>query len=127
MDEPILLYGCSKYYLQLDKARLIFDQELENCSAVYQNIQASRSTLCNYINNSDICTLNLSEEIQKDPRCFLSNSLLIKYKCEGNVLQKYYISFIIDNKMIHTSNISTIVIVSCKNIRFTNSLMFPIK
>ncbi|CAG2249496.1 unnamed protein product [Mytilus edulis] len=85
MDESILLYGCLKYYLQLDKARLIFDQELENCSAVYQNIQASRSTLCNYINNSDICTLSLSEVIQKDSRCFLSNSLLIEYKCEERV------------------------------------------
>lgn len=102
MDEPIPLYGCSKYYLQLDKARFIFDQELDNCSAVYQNIQATRSTLCNHMNNSDICTLNLSEEIQKDQRCFLSNSLLVEYKCEGNALQKY-ISLIIDNKMIQSS------------------------
>lgn len=102
IDEPIPLYGCSQYYLQLNKARLIFDQELENCSAGYQNMLATRRTLCNHMNNSDICTLNLSEEIQKDPRCFLSNRLLVEYKCDGNALQKY-IFLIIDNKMIQPS------------------------
>ncbi|VDI23995.1 Hypothetical predicted protein, partial [Mytilus galloprovincialis] len=82
MDESITLSGCSKYYLQLNNTRFDFDQTLENCSAVYQEVQASSRTSCTDINNSDICTFNLSQEIQKDPRCFLSNSLLVEYKCE---------------------------------------------
>lgn len=87
MDESISLFGCSKYYIQLNKTRFDFDRMLENCSAVYQDVQASSRTSCSDMNNSDICTFDLSQEIQKDPRCFLSNNLLVEYKCEGNVLQ----------------------------------------
>ncbi|XP_052069292.1 uncharacterized protein LOC127708463 [Mytilus californianus] len=85
IDESISLSGCSKYYLQLNNTRFDFDRRLANCSTVYQDVQASSRTLCNDMNNSDICTFNLSEEIQKDPRCFQSNSLLIEYKCEERV------------------------------------------
>ncbi|XP_071130569.1 uncharacterized protein [Mytilus edulis] len=82
IDESISLSECSKYYLQLNNTRLKFEREWKNCSTVYQDVQSSSRTLCNDMNNSDICTFNLSEEIQNDPRCFLSNSLLVEYKCE---------------------------------------------
>ncbi|CAC5389521.1 unnamed protein product [Mytilus coruscus] len=84
-DESISLSGCSKYYLQLNDIKFKFDGELENCSAVYQDVKSSSRTLCNDINNADICTVNLSDVIRKDPSCFQSNSLLIEYKCEERV------------------------------------------
>ncbi|CAC5426136.1 unnamed protein product [Mytilus coruscus] len=81
-DESISLSGCSQYYLQPNSTRFVFDREFENCSAIYQDVQTSASTLCNNENRSDVCTFNLSDVIRKDPKCFLSNRLMIQYNCE---------------------------------------------
>ncbi|CAC5393954.1 unnamed protein product [Mytilus coruscus] len=82
IDETISLHECSKYYLQLNKTSLVFDQEFDNCSVVYHDVQTSITTLCNYMNNSDICTFYLPELIKEDNRCFQSNRLLVEYRCE---------------------------------------------
>ncbi|CAC5403046.1 unnamed protein product [Mytilus coruscus] len=82
IDESISLHECSKYYLQLNETSLVFDREFDNCSAVYHDVQTSITTLCNDINNSDICTFYLPELIRKDQRCFQSNWLSVEYKCE---------------------------------------------
>ncbi|CAC5389543.1 unnamed protein product [Mytilus coruscus] len=84
-DESISFTGCSKYYLQLNKTRFMFDREYDDCSAVYKEAQTSIITLCNEKNNSDICTFNLSEAIGKYPRCFQSNTLLLNYTCKERV------------------------------------------
>ncbi|CAC5389538.1 unnamed protein product [Mytilus coruscus] len=84
-DESISLTGCSKYYLQLNRTRFVFDREFDNCAAVYQDVQASTRSICNDMNNSDVCTFNLSEVIRKDPKCFQSNRLLVEYNCEERV------------------------------------------
>ncbi|CAC5384131.1 unnamed protein product [Mytilus coruscus] len=81
-DESISLASCSKYYLQLNRTRFVFDPEFDNCAAVYQDVQASTGPICN---NSDVCTINLSDVIRKDPKCFQSNRLLVEYKCEERV------------------------------------------
>ncbi|CAC5384127.1 unnamed protein product [Mytilus coruscus] len=83
-DESISLSGCSQYYLQPNSTRFVFDREFDNCSSVYQGAQTSASTLCNNENRSDVCTFNLSDVIRKDPKCFLSNRILIEYNCEGS-------------------------------------------
>ncbi|XP_076075807.1 MAM and LDL-receptor class A domain-containing protein 1-like [Mytilus galloprovincialis] len=78
--ESISLPECSKHYLQLNN--LVFDRGFDNCSAEYQVAQRQIKTLCDDIDNSDICTSNLSEVIKKEPRCFQLNRLLIEYTCE---------------------------------------------
>ncbi|XP_052068045.1 MAM and LDL-receptor class A domain-containing protein 1-like [Mytilus californianus] len=82
IDESISLHECSKYYLQLNETSLVFDREVDRCSTVYQDVQTSITTLCKEINNSDICTFNLSKLIMEDQRCFQSNWLSVQYKCE---------------------------------------------
>ncbi|VDI60591.1 Hypothetical predicted protein [Mytilus galloprovincialis] len=84
-DESISLHECSKYYLQLNETSLVFDRQLDNCSAVYQDVQTSVTTLCNNINNSDICTFYLPKLIRKDERCFPSNPvwLTVEYNCKA--------------------------------------------
>ncbi|CAC5389522.1 unnamed protein product [Mytilus coruscus] len=81
-DEPITIPECSKYYLQFSKINLKLDQKFDDCLAIYKDVQASTRTICNNMNNSDICTFNLSEVIRKDSRCFQSNRLLVEYTCE---------------------------------------------
>ncbi|CAC5389532.1 unnamed protein product [Mytilus coruscus] len=80
-DKLVTIPECSKYYLQFSKTKLIFDQEFKDCSAVYQDIHASTRTICNERTNPNICTFNLSKVERKRPGCFLSNRLLIEYKC----------------------------------------------
>ncbi|CAC5403043.1 unnamed protein product [Mytilus coruscus] len=83
IDESISLRECSKYYLQLNDTSLVFDREIDNCSTVYQDVQTSISTVCNDMNNSDICTFYLPELIMEDQRCFQSNWLSLEYRCEA--------------------------------------------
>ncbi|XP_052071788.1 MAM and LDL-receptor class A domain-containing protein 1-like isoform X2 [Mytilus californianus] len=85
IDESISLHECSKYYLQLNDTSLVFDREFDNCSAVYQDVQTSITTLCNDMKNSDICAFDLPELIMEDQRCFQSNWLSVEYKCEAEV------------------------------------------
>ncbi|CAC5355490.1 unnamed protein product [Mytilus coruscus] len=84
--KSISIPECSKYYLQSSKTKLIFDQEFDNCSVVYQDVQASTRTICNERTNSDICSFNLSNVVRKHPGCFLSSRLRIEYKCIGSVV-----------------------------------------
>ncbi|CAC5411623.1 unnamed protein product [Mytilus coruscus] len=77
--ESISLPECSKYYLQLNN--LVFDGGFDNCSVGYKDAQG----LCDDVDNSDICTFNLSEVIRKEPRCLQSNMLLVEYTCEDRV------------------------------------------
>ncbi|CAC5389526.1 unnamed protein product [Mytilus coruscus] len=81
-DKPITISECSKYYLQFSKINLTLDQKFDDCSTLYKDVQASKRTICNNMNNSDICMFNLSEVIRKDPGCFQSNRLLVEYTCE---------------------------------------------
>ncbi|XP_052068054.1 uncharacterized protein LOC127707514 [Mytilus californianus] len=76
----ISLPECSKYYLQLNN--LVFDKEFDNCSLEYQDVQGLIKTLCDDVDNSDICTINLSEVVKKESRCFQSKRLLVEYTCE---------------------------------------------
>ncbi|XP_052068042.1 MAM and LDL-receptor class A domain-containing protein 1-like isoform X2 [Mytilus californianus] len=85
IDESISLHECSKYYLQLNDTSLVFDREFDNCSAVYQDVQTSITTVCNDMKDSDICTFNLQELVIKDQRCFQSNWLSVEYRCEAEV------------------------------------------
>ncbi|VDI26143.1 Hypothetical predicted protein [Mytilus galloprovincialis] len=86
IDESISLNECSKYYLQFNDTSLVFDPEVDNCSIVYQDVQTSITTSCNDMNNSDICTFDLLEQIKEDHdhrhRCFQSNWLSVEYRCE---------------------------------------------
>ncbi|CAG2242743.1 unnamed protein product [Mytilus edulis] len=83
MDESISLQECSKYNLQLNN--LVFDKKYDNCSIYYQNAKGLSKTLCDDVDNADICTFNLSEVIKKRPACFQSNRLLVEYTCEERV------------------------------------------
>ncbi|CAG2190856.1 unnamed protein product [Mytilus edulis] len=87
IDESISLNGCSKHYLQLNDTSLVFEPELDNCSAVYQNVQTSITTSCNDMNNSDICTFDLLGVIMEHKRCFQSNWLSVEYRCEAYVTE----------------------------------------
>lgn len=83
IDESISLHECSKHYLQFNDTSLVFDPEVDDCSTIYQAVQTSVTTVCNDVNNSDICTFDLSEQIMEDERCFQSNYLSVEYTCEG--------------------------------------------
>ncbi|XP_076075808.1 MAM and LDL-receptor class A domain-containing protein 1-like [Mytilus galloprovincialis] len=85
IDESISLHECSKHYLQFNDTSLVFDPEVDDCSTIYQAVQTSVTTVCNDVNNSDICTFDLSEQIMEDERCFQSNYLSVEYTCEAEV------------------------------------------
>ncbi|CAG2190855.1 unnamed protein product [Mytilus edulis] len=85
IDESISLHECSKHYLQLNDTSLVFDPQFDNCSTVYQAVQTSVTTVCNNMNNSEICTFDLPEPKMEDQRCFHSNWLSVEYKCEAEV------------------------------------------
>ncbi|CAC5355495.1 unnamed protein product [Mytilus coruscus] len=57
-DESISLHECSKYYLQHNETSLVFDRELDNCSAVYQDVQTSIKTL--FAETSTVSSANTS-------------------------------------------------------------------
>lgn len=88
INESISLHECSIHYLQFNDTSLVFDPEVDNCSTVYQAVQTSFTTVCNGMNNSEICTFDLPEPKMEDQRCFHSNWLSVEYKCEGNILEK---------------------------------------
>lgn len=79
--ESISLPECSKYYLQLNS--LVFDREYDNCSTEYQDAQALTKTLCDDSDKSDVCNFNLSEVIQREPRCFQLIRVSVEYTCKG--------------------------------------------
>jgi hypothetical protein len=82
--------NCTNYYL--NQTTLSFEPTIQNCSVAYMEANEMLSSVCNQLNDTYNCKVNLSEIISEYPTCFQSSTLRVDYSCECKCL--YYCSFI---------------------------------
>ncbi|CAC5423836.1 unnamed protein product [Mytilus coruscus] len=80
VDNQFSFSKCSKKYLTNGGGTLTFDPYFDFCSGIYMNVNNS---LCTKTEDSDICTVDLRENMQNNPDCFNRYSMIIEYTCEG--------------------------------------------